>query len=398
MTLDETERGIRWLNQFPLIEREVGRQLLRSLRLVSHTAFESAISKVLEDLFGEFPKENFALFDVTELEAEEEAAETPRRKAGSSSDRIRHFNENLTRVHGRRIRAHPTVRSMRAERIKNVVLIEDFIGTGKRVSSYLRFTMKPSLKSWISFGWTKLWIVSYGGLEQGVRTLESKGYGLKQGHIRLATPAQPQAQYLSPLIHDFCATYAKRTHRKKIPMGFGGGGVATVFEHGCPNNAPVLLWSPGPKFKPLFPERGIPSELKPLFSQEDVNRPASVLWDRSQYRLALAMLHDPHRVRGQDSQWKLLLMLGLSSQAGWDDDRIASTLGVPVAEVSDRRPEAYRMSALDPQTHTLTVFGRALIDRIRAGSGKKKKPSLLPPGRPLEETYYPVSCGGLVRH
>lgn len=56
MTLDETERGIQWLKQFSLIEREIGRQFLRSLRLVSHTAFESAISKVLEDLFKEFPK------------------------------------------------------------------------------------------------------------------------------------------------------------------------------------------------------------------------------------------------------------------------------------------------------------------------------------------------------
>ena len=397
MTLDETERGIQWLKQFPLTEREIGRQFLRSLRLVSHTAFESAISKVLEDLFKEFPKENFALFDVTELEVDEEAAAAPRRKAGSSSDRIRHFNENLTRVHGQKVRAHPTVHSMRAERIKNIVLIEDFIGTGKRVSSYLRFTMNASLKSWISFGWTKLWIVSYGGLEHGVRTLESKGYGLKHGRIRLATPAQAQALYLSPLLQVFAATYAKRTHRRKIPMGFGGGGVATIFEHGCPNNAPVVLWSPGSKFKPLFPDRGIPSEFKPFFSQEDVNRPVTVLWDLSQYRLALAMLHDPHRIRGQDSQWKLLLMLGLSSRAGWDDNRIAGALGIPVAEVGDKRLEAYRMSALDPQTHTLTVFGRALLDRIRTRSSKKKQ-YLLSPGRSLEETYYPLSCGGLVRH
>ena len=397
MTLDETELGIQWLKQFPLVEREVGRQFLRSLRLVSHTAFESAISKVLEELFQDFQSENFALFDVTELQVDVDAAEAPRRTAGSSSDRIRHFNENLTRVHGRRIRAHPTVHSMRADRIKNIVLIEDFIGTGKRVSSYLRLTMNASLKSWVSFGWTKLWIVSYGGLELGVRTLESKGYGLKQGRIRLATPSQARDQYLSSLIQLFCATYAKRTHRKKIPMGFGGGGVATVFEHGCPNNAPVVLWSPGPKYKPLFPDRGIPTAFKSLFSQEDVNRPATLLWDDRQYRLALAMLHDPHRVRGQDSQWKLLLMLGLSSRIGWDDDHIASTLGIPVAEVSDKRSEAYRMSALDPQTHTLTVFGRALIERVRAIS-RRKKPSLLPPGSLIEETYYPLSYGGLVRH
>ena len=49
MTLDEFTLGKAWLNQFPFIEQEVGRQLLRSLRLVSSTQFEMEVScKVVE--------------------------------------------------------------------------------------------------------------------------------------------------------------------------------------------------------------------------------------------------------------------------------------------------------------------------------------------------------------
>jgi hypothetical protein len=170
-----------------------------------------------------------------------------------------------------------------------------------------------------------------------------------------------------------------------------------IFEHSCPNNAPVVLWSKGPKYKPLFPNRGIPVELKPAFSQEDVNRPSNVLWDTSQYRLALAMLHEPSLERYQGSQWRLLLMMGLASRSGWDDTKIAGVVGIPVAEVTAQRIEAYRLGVLDVQTHLLTPFGRGLLDRVRAAASKVPK-ARSRSQRPLGEIYYPLSCDGLVRH
>jgi hypothetical protein len=53
MTLDEFELGNAWLQQFPFVEREVGRQFLRSLRLVSHTRFETGLSNALLQLVEE---------------------------------------------------------------------------------------------------------------------------------------------------------------------------------------------------------------------------------------------------------------------------------------------------------------------------------------------------------
>jgi hypothetical protein len=397
MTIDESQVGKAWLSQFPIVEREVGRQLLKSLRLVSHTKFETAISKVLTDLFEELSGENIALFNVVESSNRDDDEGPPRRTPGSSADRVKSLNENLARVHGPRVQAHPTIHFMKAQKMKHVVLVEDFIGTGRRISTYLRDEMSPTLKSWISFGWTKLWIVSYGGLESGVSALVHRGYGLNESRIRLATTPQRAGQYLSPLMMGFCKAYAKRTHRAKMAMGFGAGAVGMLFEHSCPNNAPVVLWSKGPKYKPLFPNRGIPDELAPLFSQEDVNRPATVLWDVSQYRLAIAMLREPHMGHPRSSQWSLLLMLGLASRNGWEDGKIAGTLGIPVAEVAVKRLDAYSISALDPQTHQLTEFGSGMVHRVRA-SANKKRPIKMREQRPLAETYYPLTYGGLVRH
>jgi hypothetical protein len=397
MTLDDFELGKAWLEQFPFVEREIGRQLLPSLRLVSHRQFETAVSNALIQLFGELRDENVALFSVVETPTEEDMEGPPRRVAGSSADRVKSMNENLARVYGPRVQAHPTLHSMRAQRMKNIVLVEDFIGTGRRIATYLRDEMEPTLKSWISYKWTKLWIVSYGGLDGGVRAVLHRGYGLTQDRIRLATPVQKPGQFFTPLMWDFCRGYAKRTRREQIPMGFGGGAVGMIFEHSCPNNSPVVLWSNGPKYEPLFPNRGIPVELKPAFYQEDVNRPSNVLWESSQYRLALAMLHEPNLERHQGSQWRLLLMLGLASRSGWEDLEIAGVLGVPVAEVTTQRLEAYRLGVLDVQTHLLTPFGRGLIERVRAAAGKERR-HWSRKQRPLGQTYYPLSCDGLVRH
>jgi hypothetical protein len=397
LALDRFELAKEWLEQFPFVEREVGRQLLRSLRLVSHTQFETGVSNQLIQLIGELGSENVALFSVAEDLGDEGLDGLPRRVPGSSADRIKHLNETLARIYGPRVRAHPTLPLMRTKRMRNVVLIDDFIGSGGTLATYLKNVMSPTVKSWISYKWTKLWVISYGGLDVGVRHILSKGYGLTKERIRLATPAQFSGQFLSPLVRTFCKTYAERTRHADIPFGFGGGAVGMVFEHGCPNNAPVVLWSKGPRYRALFPGRGIPVGLRPAFSQIDVNRPAEVLWDVRQYWLALAMLREPSLERHQGSQWRLLVMLGLASRSGWEDERIAGVLGIPILDVAQQRSEAIRLGMLDGSTGSLTEFGKDLLDRVRASASKERtRPARRQ--RPLEETYYPLSCAGLVRH
>jgi hypothetical protein len=286
---------------------------------------------------------------------------------------------------------------MRAARIKNVVLIDDLIGSGKQISDYLG-KMEPTLKSWISFKWTKLWIIAYGGLDVGVQSVSrNKRFGLTSDRIRLVTPAQRPSEYLTLPMQEFCNRNAKLTRHRHMPMGFHNGGVGMIFEHSCPNNAPAVLWSVGRRFKPLFPNQGVPPELEPAFYDENVNRPPEILWDSGQYRLALAMLQEPSLVRHQGSQWRLLLMLGLASRSRWEDVRIARVLGIPVAEVESNRSEAQLIGLVDDRTLELTPLGRALLDKIRASASKMQKTRKR---RQLsaEAAYYPVSCGGLVRY
>ena len=114
---------------------------------------------------GELRDENVALFSVVETPTEEDVDGPPKRVVeASSADRgEEHEREFSSHLRAKGSGRHPTLNSMRAQRMKNVVLVEDFIGTGRRIATYLRDAMEPTLKSWISYKWTRLWIVSYGG-------------------------------------------------------------------------------------------------------------------------------------------------------------------------------------------------------------------------------------------
>jgi hypothetical protein len=397
--LDEYSAADIWLKQFPIVQREVGRQLLRSLRLISHSEFERELDVVLERLTSERRTENMALMSVSETVSLRRLKNNRAgllRIAGSSADRVRNYAENFSRVHFPRVKAHPTIESMRSERIRNVVLIEDFIGTGRRIATFLKRGIHPSLKSWISYGWTKLWIVAYGGSTDGLRAVQRCGFGLSDDRIRLVTPVRHPCDGLTEPMVRFCSEYARRTVRSKIPLGFGSIGTTMVFEHSCPNNAPVVLWSKGPRFTPLFPNRGIPSELRPAFGESRASSGPEILWDASQYRLALAMLSEKKHAR-ESSLWPLLVSLGLASRSRWHDKILAAKLGMPIAQVEALRKLAWKLGALDVQTNQLTNFGSALLNRVRSAAAHQR--TRIPrKHRDLSEVYYPMSCEGRFRH
>ncbi len=63
-----------------------------------------------------------------------------------------------------------------------------------------------------------------------------------------------------------------------------------VFEHGCPNNTPAMLWAPStPKYpwSPLFPNRVVVGDTRSVFPPEIVSRDSvSVLLSLGHKRLA----------------------------------------------------------------------------------------------------------------
>ena len=190
-----------------------------------------------------------------------------------------------------------------------------------------------------------------------------------------------------------------RTSKSNIPVGFGGCASLIAFEHGCPNNSPPILWDAGGHWTPIFPNRGIPTDLRPYFDTSNPAQEAETLWDYGQYKLALGLLDHVQRHQMNPTEWQLLLALGHSSRTAWDDDRLCERLLLPITEVISPRVRAYRLGVLNTQTHQLTILGQELLSLAKKGRNEQSsKIRRSPPLLRLTDLYYPDSCGGVAKH
>lgn len=399
MLLEDTPQAQDWLKQFEVVDQQVARQLLRRLDLVSETDFEQRIQALVEGLFASIPQENFALFAVTEPPPTTFEIDQVRRVPGSSADRIKHLIENLSRVHGERVRSNPTVDSMRKDRVRNIILVEDFIGTGDRITDYWRERAPKSVKSWISYRWTRLWIASYAVMDQG-RYAMRRVLPIDDARIATVVPQRHDKLMLTRPMEHIARKYGARLVGSNW-RGYGGGGGLTVFQHSCPNNAPAILWFAKGRFRPLFPGRGIPPDLQKSFGQFNAPAAAEDLWTFKQYRLALGLLDRRSSRETSLEQVRLAIALGLVTSYGrWDDERLQTQMMLPVEDIHSLRVDAYRLNLIDKSDHRLTAFGRVLLDRMRQtpASGRRPKTTRAKKLPQLGDLYYPEGSGGVARH
>lgn len=398
MLLEATPHAQEWLQQFHVVDRQVARQLLRRLTLVSQSDFDQHIQALVEDILAKNPSENFAVVIVSEPLPGKFEADKERRVPGSSADRIKHIIENLSRVHGNRVRANPTVDSMRADRIRNVLLVEDFIGSGDRITGYWRERAPKSIKSWISYGWTRLWVAAYAVMDEGLYAMR-RGLPIDDARVATVIPKKHKKLGLIGPMALVAQKYGERLVGRNW-RGYGSGGGLTVFQHGCPNNTPAILWCSKGRFKALFPDRGIPPELQKSFGQLNVPAAAEDLWTFKQYQLALSLLdRRPSGVMPPD-HIQLAIALGLASAYGrWSDERLQAQMTIPIGDIRELRFDAYRLNLIDKSNHRLTTFGRALLDHMRKPptAHRRAKPTRTKRLPQLSDLYYPSSCGGVSR-
>lgn len=158
-----------------------------------------------------------------------------------------------------KLNAGPDVIRTKDKEIKYGFIVCDFIGTGNRIRNFLdAFWQLPTIKSWISLKLFKFCILAYSGTREGISAVR-------------AHPSMPEVHWIAPcptIYTEFSETEAlvlqeifirndPVDHDPVESLGYGGQGAMLVFAHGCPNNAPRVLYKKnGRKWKPLFRERG----------------------------------------------------------------------------------------------------------------------------------------------
>lgn len=367
-----TERGKDWLAQFGAADQEAARKLITSLTLVSHSEFERVTQQALENASIEY-EHPIGFFAVREADpgqsyfdqfADPESGQINALVSGAdhgSEARVAATIRNYCKTAPDRLLNHPDLDEMRKKKCRTVVLVDDFIGSGKRTSEFIdAFWADPTFVSWMSLHYVGIVVVAYSGTEKGIKRVE--GHKAKPALvIERDCPnikAMPWGQLLRDAVIDVCKRYARRTCKNRFWDGFGHDLTALVFEHGCPNNVPAILWAPTTVKKPwtpLFPNRAIMAGEKSVFPPEIVRGDALVtLLDVGQKKLASS----GQLIRRGENGELILLVLALIAKGQRRQSTLSFATGLNRQTCAQIMQRCIKWGFLTPSLR-LTDRGRA---------------------------------------
>ena len=283
--LMDTEQGKQWLEQFEEPDKETAIFLASELTLINHTEFCVGLQKKLETLADSF-KGNVGFWAIKELDEDNNISLSENEKKtvdliellseqGSEAIIYKMIRDICKNYHEKYLN-HPKIEQLRATKSDAIIFVDDFIGTGTRVEQFLdRFWSERTLVSWLSGKQIEFHVVAYAGTETGKRRIE-KHKSKPKVHLIMDAPSLYSMAWSTKRklkVIELCEKYGRiaNKERKNMCLGYQSSMVMLVFSHGCPNNAPLILWTNGSSkktWKALFPNRKIGPEMASVFPNE----------------------------------------------------------------------------------------------------------------------------------
>lgn len=311
--LSELQPAIDWLNQMNEIDRPIASRWLDDLTLADSQAFKDNLQRLVQERVRQIAGNNpIALYVERELAQRKGLSQyafwqkntknpisgkksmrsygpavkfkllasqrTTRPEAGSEAI-IANLMTGLQRAHRKQYILNAGPDEFRSRKIRTVFVVTDFVGTGDRIWKFLNaFWRMPTVKSWRSTGLIKFHVIAYSATAVGAAYARSH-------------PIQPEVHWFAPcptirtMYTEFDAKKIEEILVRYDPvgsdpiesLGYGGQGAMLVFSHGCPNNAPRLLYKMSRSWNPLFVGR---SNTLPAF-----NKPET--WEKRKRTFAL---------------------------------------------------------------------------------------------------------------
>ena len=161
---------------------------------------------------------------------------------------------DLARLYQGEVLSHPGPDRMRRDRVRRIVIITDFVGSGKRVWEMLEaFRAVATLRSWRSYHLLAFYVVAYSGTEDGLRVVRSSR--LKPEVLTVTGCPTLWNTFSGAPLADVLQLCRRYPPGHRCPNGFSNGGALIAFAHGMPNNAPPILHSRTRGWRGLFPKR-----------------------------------------------------------------------------------------------------------------------------------------------
>jgi hypothetical protein len=295
----------KWLMQFDMIDRYTAELLLQSLNYVSFSDFEKSIQNQVEEIIEHVQKNNnscVAIFTVAKNLQNKFNKDKERKLENDSSGRIGHALKNLERklnTPSKRVEISPRVASMSQMKVRHIIYVDDFIGSGKRFTKFWNKDVSKSVKSWVSGGYCKIWIVSHTVHKIGLEKISKNITAIDSSRVKSQNLIESSQLLRNDRIKKLLIKYGARTNKNGAALGFGDNCSPVVFQYGCPNNSPAILWANGKpnkktngisdqRWDSLFSERSVDTSLYRLFENNvSYLTYPELLWTVGQYQLAL---------------------------------------------------------------------------------------------------------------
>ncbi len=272
-----------WLQQFGTHDVETAKSLLANLKFVSRDDYAEWVVNKLECF--QAGTDSSAIYTVRKFRT---GAQNFWRNDGSvqprpattqgSEDLAASIISNANRRYGDFFKDHPSLQVLKNNRIKSIILIDDSIGSGHRVSEFLKLmTNHPTFLSWWNYGRIHIHIIAL------ARTRESEKFILENmvgsDHGKRVYRKSSKLFFHSDIVYNsfyLNSRWGKKSNEilnlcgrtKKIPKdrrrGYGDVMGNIVFYHSVPNNIPGMLFRRDNGWQPLFPDRSFPDWLANL--------------------------------------------------------------------------------------------------------------------------------------
>lgn len=417
MTLrpSETQEGQLWLSNFKVEERHAAELLINSLHVISATAFRASMSGLLNDLKLNCERP-IVFFPIRELpKGMAPSTGTPKQSApveqlpDGSYMSLLPLDEPFESLPGSEgivgniirdvlgYRPKSTVASspqtlarLRSAQPRTIVLVEDYSGTGTRVSGYIDSWMKhPTIRSWYSYGLIRFHVALVSASGSALEKMKRHRRIADIHYCEQAADFSTAMWSLEELvaIEEICLKYAFSSN---YALGFQSAGGLLVLQHTVPNNLPAILWQPSAKtvqdWKPFFKDRRMsPQQQLDLDDYKLEVDAAAIAESMRQFKLGVALSDQPNPTLRM-----ILLVLASAAQRIRDPAKLSVMLRTTLAAAEQTQNACRALKLLD-QEGRLTDLGRNELRRARTRTSDIKRNRL----RGSEGFYYPTQLRGV---
>lgn len=280
----DTPRGRRWLTNFDQADRPTAALLLNAIQFFSDDLFRSEMKLLIRSTIASRNTNPTAVFPIHNLGRASadhylgcaqvhQSVECEIGGLNGSELIVLNILEKLSS--SQKLLVRPSLEEMHEQKVDRILLVTDQIVTGQEAEQFRSYvTRNPRIRSWMSFGWTEVEIVSHSITDTSLAHLGRLG-PVHFEHLAKTFSNAGWTEEQKRSVRELCL---RVTPASKEPLGRGDAESLQAYGHTVGNGLPGMVRQPkrkgGGPWVPLLPhDRAYGFETAELSKITKVDRP-----------------------------------------------------------------------------------------------------------------------------